>query len=250
MGVLGYWRSAHSGGLLGVADAMEQRVGSIPFIGDLVNSARGRAQAEFRDAALQRVGAPLGKTITETGSEGIEQAHRLVNEAYDAASKSMPTLNIADDFSGQIDDMISGFNEMGYSPSTIKQFKRMVDDKVLGRIGDSGELSAEGLKRLDSELGKLTSKGAPEMREMAGQLKRTMMDMAAEQSPEYAAQLAKADDAFKNMAVLDRAGAKAEEFTPKQLEAAIKANDTTARKNAFAQGRGPMRDLSKAAQTS
>ena len=117
------------------------------------------------------------------------------------------TLNIADDFSGQIDDMISGFNEMGYSPSTIKQFKRMVDDKVLGRIGDSGELSAEGLKRLDSELGKLTSKGAPEMREMAGQLKRTMMDMAAEQSPEYAAQLAKADDAFKNMAVIDRAGA-------------------------------------------
>ena len=47
----------------------------------------------------------------------------------------MPSLNIADDFSGQIDDMISGFNEMGYSPSTIKQFKRMVDDKVLGRIG-------------------------------------------------------------------------------------------------------------------
>ena len=81
---------------------------------------------------------------------------------------------------------------------------------------------------------------------MAGQLKRTMMDMAAEQSPEYAAQLAKADDAFKNMAVIDRAGARAEDFTPKQLEAAIKANDTTARKNAFAQGRGPMRDLSKA----
>jgi hypothetical protein len=233
----------------GMADRTEQKLGSVPFFGDLINDARKRAQGELREAALQRVAGPLGKTATETGAEGIEQAHRFVDEAYDAAKAYLPKLKIADDFGskgGQIDMMIDGFNERGFAPDTIKQFRRLVDNKVLGRIGDAGELSADKLKLIDSELGEIVAKGSPEMKIMAGDMQKTLMDMAAGQSDEYATQLAKADDAFRKTAVLDIAGGKGEAYTPKQLEAAIKANDKTARKNAFARGKGPLRDLAKA----
>ena len=230
----------------GMADRTEQKLGSIPFIGDTINDARKRAQGELREAALQRVAGPLGKTATETGAEGIEQAHRFVDDAYDAAKTYMPKLKIADDFSGQVDNMVAEFDDLGFAPDTIKQFQKLVNNKVLGRIGDAGELSADKVKLIDSELGTIVANGSPEMKTMAGKLQETMMGMAADQSPEYAAQLAKADDAFRKTAVLDIAGGKGEAFTPKQLEAAIKANDKTARKNAFARGKGPLRDLSKA----
>jgi hypothetical protein len=229
----------------GMADRTEQKLGSVPFFGDLINDARRRAQGELREAAFQRVAGPLGQTATKTGTEGVEQAHRFVDEAYDAAKQAMPKLNIADDFSGKIDSMIDGFDERGFAPDTIKQFRKLVDNKVLGRIGDAGELGADQLKLLDSELGDIVAKGSPEMKTMAAEMQQTMMDMAAKQSPEYAAQLAKADEAFSKTAVLDIVGGKGEKFTPKQLEAAIKANDKTARKNGFARGKGPLRDLSR-----
>lgn len=230
----------------GAADTLEQKLGSIPFVGDLVNHARGRAQAELRDAALQRVVAPIGETITETGADGIAQAHRAVGKAYDAARDMLPSIKVSDDIVKQFDDMAYDFTNRGYSESAQKAYDRVMKDSVLGRLGGAGEISSEAFKRMDSDLSNKIAKANPELKEMLTETRRLLMDTAADQSPEYASQLAKADEAFKNLAVVDRAGARAEEFTPKQLEAAIKANDTTARKNAFAQGKGPMRDLSKA----
>lgn len=230
----------------GFADTLEQKVGSIPLVGDVVNGARRRAQGELREAAVNRIGGKLGVDITEQGAEGILQAQRAVSAAYDDAAKLLPSMKVGDDLMGGLQKSLEDIQQLDVSEGTVRGLNKFYEFNIAPRM-KGGEISAEGLQALDAEFSKAISKsGTYEYKSALAEMREMITDAAAKQSPEYAAASAKAKDAFKDLAVLERAGAKAEQWTPAQLNQAIRANDTSARKGAFAAGKGPLRDLSDA----
>lgn len=230
----------------GVADTLEQKMGSVPLVGDVINGARRRAQGELRDAALGRVGSKLGVDITEQGAEGILQAQRAVSSAYDDAAKMLPSMQISDDLMTGLQKSLDDIQQLDVSEGTVRGLNKFYEFNIAPRM-KGGEISAEGLQALDAEFSKAISKsGTYEYKSALSEMREMITDAAAQQSPEYAAASAKAKDAFKDLAVIERAGAKAEQYTPAQLNQAIRANDTSARKGAFAAGKGPLRDLSDA----
>ena len=232
----------------GVADTLEQKMGSIPLVGDVINGARRRAQGELRDAALGRVGSKLGVDITEQGAEGILQAQRAVSSAYDDAAKMLPSMKVGDDLMEGLQKSLNDIQQLDVSEGTVRGLNKFYEFNIAPRM-KGGEISADGLQALDAEFSRAISKsGTFEYKSALGEMREMITDAAAKQSREYAAASAKAKDAFKDLAVIERAGAKAEQYTPAQLNQAIRANDTSARKGAFAAGKGPLRDLSDAGQ--
>ena len=230
----------------GFADTMEQKMGSIPLVGDIINHARGRAQGELRDAALNRIGGKLGVDITEQGAEGILQAQQAVRAAYDDAAKLLPTMQVSDDLASGLKNSLKEIEQLDVSEGTVRALNKFYDFNIAPRI-KGGEISAEGLQALDAEFSKAIAKsGTYEYKSALSEMREMITDAAAGQSPAYKEASLKAKDAFRDLAVIERAGAKAEQWTPAQLNQAIRANDTSARKGAFAAGKGPLRDLGDA----
>ena len=81
-------------------------------------------------------------------------------------------------------------------------------------------------------------------------IRENLIGEASSQSDEFATQLAKADELYAKKSVLEKATQSGDEFTPKQLDNAVKANDKAygGGRNAtnYVAGRGPLRELSKA----
>jgi hypothetical protein len=231
----------------GVADTIEQKVTSIPLVGDVVSHARGRAQGELREATINRVGSKLGVSIEETGMEGLEAAQRAVSSAYDDAAKLLPSMSISDELADGLQGTLRNLETSDVSEGTLRGINKFYEWNIKPRI-DGGQMDAKALQALDAEFSQAMKNGSFEYKAALGEMREMITDSAATQSPAYGRASAKARDAFRDLAVIERASAKAENFTPAQLNQAIRANDTSARKGAFAAGKGPLRDLGRAGQ--
>jgi hypothetical protein len=230
----------------GVVNDLEQKATSIPLVGEAINSARKRAQAEMRDATLQRVGGKLGVDITESGSAGIAQAQNAVSNAYDEAAAFLPTMSVSDDLFDGVIKVLDDVETSDAAEGTVRGLNKFYNDNILPRL-KGGEVSAEGLQALDAEFSAAIGRsGTHEYKTALGEMREMITNAAAEQSDEYGKAAARAKDAFRDLAVIERAG-KVEEFTPAQLNQAIRANDTSVRKRGYAAGKGPLRDISDAA---
>jgi hypothetical protein len=85
------------------------------------------------------------------------------------------------------------------------------------------------------------------------ELQRNLRDLVGRSNPDAAAGLKATNTAFANLARVQRAGgaqgADGGVFTPKQLSAAVRQGDQSARKNAYGMGDALMQDLSDAGRS-
>lgn len=249
------------GQLLGkTATRFEQGAESIPFLGDAIKAARLRGIESFDRAAINRALDPIGTSLpkgAEMGREAIDTAHKMITTRYDVL---LPKLRVQMDppFVGNMQSLISAANSL--DPSMEKVFRATLTDKLVHRFAPGGGMTGNDFKAMESEFGRLaknysSSANAGE-RELGGAFKQVqaeLRDMLLRNNPAHAGELGKINEAFANLVRVERAGAMtgAEEgvFTPAHLLNAVKAGDSSARKNAFARGDALMQDLADAGKT-
>jgi len=241
----------------GWANATEEKLQSMPFVGDAIAAARGRSRQEFNKAALDRVVEPIGKKATKVGTEGVAQVQKMVDDAYTVAKGKVAGVVLDTKAKGDIAALRALAKNL--TPSQRRQFENVYTSQVKARLSKAGGMTADSWKRASSYLGEKAARykkgnaSEQELGDALAELDNILMGAAKRQSPEFAKAITKADAAYSNLVRVELAGQKAagaadETFTPGQLMQAVRQADPTKRKRGTAGGRANMQDLAGAGQ--
>ena len=249
------------GQILGpVANRVEEGATSIPFVGDAIKAARGRAVADLNTAAINDALSPIGQKLSEdtgAGREAIAEAGSKIRDSYNAL---VPALTAKADptFTANIANLRNMAQSM--TPDRATQFNKVLDDQVLSKFSPNGTISGESFKDAESTLGRLASEyrnsAVADERQVGGaflQTQKEMRDLLTRNNPQQAQALQANDLAYaKFLRVQDAAaslGTNEGVFSPAQLLGAVKKNDQTLHNRAFAQGSAMTQDLAEAGKS-
>lgn len=239
----------------GGAKATEEKLTSVPILGDLIKGAQGRGLEDFNRAAYNRALKPIGESADKSfpvGREGLEMVNQKLSDAYNSL---LPKLSFKAD--PQLSQEIASLRQMvtsGLPETQANQFDKVLREQLVGKMTPQGSMNGEALKAVEAELGRL-SKGyrsdpAFDNRQLGdaiGTLQQHIRDNLARNNPAQAAELQKINEGYANYARLrdagSRQGAEGGVFTPAQLSAAVRAGDKSVGKGDFAKGNALMQDL-------
>lgn len=235
----------------------EDKLTSVPILGDIISSARGKGLDEFNRAAYKRALAPIGGgTTAPIGHEAITDVRGQLGRAYD---NLLPFLNFKADnqFAGDLNKISGMASSM---PQTqANQFQKILQEKVIGRLGPKGTMDGEAFKGVESELGQLAKgyRSDPsfdnrQLGDAISELQTSLRGTLVRANPQYAKQLQEINEGYANYtrlrgaAAMQGAETTGGKFTPAQLSTSVRAQDKTVGKRAFSEGTALMQDLSGA----
>lgn len=243
----------------GAANWTEQKLQSVPILGDAIRGARGRALEQFNEAAVNRATEPIGVTIKGSGQKAIAEAGDALSREYDDALKSIAGVNFD---TPQFNQRLGELKQMAenLTPEMNKKFNNVLDNIVLGRMSPNGSMLPEVFKKVDSEVGDIAARysksgsaSESELGDALKQLKANLFDEVKASNPQVAARLDAADKGWANLVRLEKAGNSAINnegvFTPAQLNSAVKNSDGRVRHRGAARGEALGQDLSSAGQS-
>lgn len=238
----------------GHAARLEEKMQSLPIMGDAITAAHGRGVEQLNRAVLNRAIAPIGGKVTETGQEGLRQVRTQLSAAYDDLLPKMAANTLDDSFVSNVSNLRSMVSSL--PAKEAKQFDDLLMREIEGRIAPNGVLSANNLKQAQAAIreksitfSKSNDAYQAELGRAFRQLGDELKTLVERSNPQYAKEL---NAINKGWSVYERAKlasqyAGAEKFTPAQLQRAVKSQDITKGKRAFTEGQAPMQDLSDAA---
>lgn len=241
----------------GRANALEEKMTSLPIMGDAISAARGRALAQFNKAAINRATAPVDQSVDAIGQKGVLDAGNKITGAYDDALSSLGTVQFDQQFSAQANQLQTMASNL--LPDMQRKFQKTYQDLVVSRMSPNGTMLPETFKKVDSELGVIASRygkssvaSEQETGDAIKQLRTILKEQAARSDPSAAAKLAKADQGYANLVRVEGAAKSAKNndgiFTPAQLNMAAQTADQSVRKRAISRGTALMQDLGNAGQ--
>ena len=261
----------------GGANTVEQAMGSIPFVGDIIKSSRNAGVASFNksvlDDALKGVGAKMPKGLSP--QEQLTYTRRTLGESYDALLASMkgdlhstpPSTGTAIGVPGQIPPVpgnslmaeLSALKTLGKNlpPQQSKDLDRIIDQDVIAKFTKQGKVSGEALQDinrvLDSEIADFGKSQDPYHQKLGQGLKEAqaaVRRMIVRENPMQAAQLDKIDRSYATFKQAQNAAARGKDgnYTPSQFEAALKQKDRTKDRRAFSEGTVPNKGLASDAR--
>ena len=233
------------------ASTMEEAV-SIPFSG--IPEARTRAVEQFNTAAVNRALEPIGETLDEgvsAGVQSIDNALTKVGKVYDDAFENIGDFSLDTQFGEAYKRILSELQESGLV-GPVDAFKNAVATRITRNIDDiktefPGQAWTETQKRFRDLGRQLVGENQP-LATAYSQMALEMGEMVARQVPEVADQLKNANQAYrmlipiKNASLTAASASRGGVFTPNVLNTAIKNNS----RNAFARGSAPMQDFAQA----
>jgi hypothetical protein len=239
----------------GRMNALEEKLQSVPLVGDRISIMRQRGLEQFNRAAINRATAPIGKEVRGIGREGVSEAKGALGQAYDDL---LPKLQFRADpqFSsdfGRIQSMVAA----GLPKAEAEAFDKIIQRQVVGKMTPAGTMSGATFKTVESELRRL-AKGyqgdaAFDKRQIGAALDELVSSMRANLSranPAHAGELAQINKGYAGYArvrdAAGRIGADEGVFTPAQLQSAVRAGDKSVGHGQFATGNAYMQDLSEA----
>lgn len=245
----------------GAANTAEERLMSVPIVGDAVASARRGAAADLNRAAFNRALAPVGQRLPQgtLGREAVNFADDALSARYDRLLPNL-TLRADQQFNTELGNLRQMVQTGAMDPRATRQFNRILQNDVLAKFGGRQAMTGETLKRVESDLGqqisRLHSSTDADQRlvgdaldEVRGLLRQTL----TRSNPAHAQELQTINRAWANFKRPQRAaaalGAEDGIFTPAQLQNAVKALDRSKDKARFAEGRALMQDLSEAGKS-
>lgn len=243
----------------GAAKRAEEALASVPILGDVIRGAERRSVEDFNRAAYNRALAPIGDKIDAkglVGRDGIAQVEQKLSAAYDAI---LPRVKV------QIDQQMAGeltaLEQMaaGLGRDKAAQFSTIIQQVIRDKATQAGMMSGETVKQVESELGRRVrgymSSAEFDSRQLGDALREaqsTLRRAIERQNPAEAPALAAVNEGWANFVRLQSAasmlGAKDGVFSPAQLMSAVKSQDKTVRKGAFARGDALMQDLAEQGQ--
>lgn len=239
----------------GRAQVLEDKLTSVPILGDAISSSRSRGLDEFNRAAYARALDPIGgKTTAPVGREAITDVRGQLGRKYDDL---LPFLNFQADkqFSTDV-TKLSGMATSMPKPQA-QQFQQILRDKVITRLGPKGSMDGEAFKGVESELGQLAKgyKSDPsfdnrQLGDAISELQVSLRGVLVRSNPQYAKELKDVNEGYANYTRLrdaaSRQGSADGRFTPAQLGAAVRGQDKSVGKRAYSEGDALMQDLSDA----
>lgn len=242
----------------GKAQLLEDKLTSLPIVGDAISSARGKALNEFQRAAYARALSPIGATPTGAlGREGVGEVRQALQSAYNNLT---PRLNFRAD--QQFNSELSALRQMASQlpQHQANQFDQILNTQLTGKMTGSGLMNGARLKEVESELGRIASGyhgdasfDNRQLGDAVRQVQNLLRENLVRMNPQHADELSAINAGWANYSRLrdaaSRTGAVNGEFTPSQLSAAIRAGDKTVGKRAYSEGTALMQDLSDAGRS-
>ena len=129
-----------TGRILGdTASAVEDKMVSLPFVGDMVRRRQGEGFRQFNEAAFREGGAPIGFAPSEVGEEGIGQFRQAVGNAYDSATAGQQV-----PFDQQfMTDMGGVYNNALRMPKDRQRELGSIIEARIAPITDTGQMTGE-----------------------------------------------------------------------------------------------------------
>jgi hypothetical protein len=240
----------------GVVNNVEEKLKSIPILGDAIEGTRDRARDQFQiglfNDALGEIGSQIPKGM-KPGHEPHAFAQRAFNEAYDTAKSGMTAT--ADN--GLATDLGSLQRTVGtLKPDSQKIFNKVWADSVARRFA-GGSLSGPAFKDATSELERKiaairnSKSGDGELADALQEAHDALRGSAMRNSPsEAVAAMDAADRGYAKLVRLEdaskRAGGEAATFSPAQYNAAVKDTSGGVRKRSYLAGNALNTDIASA----
>jgi hypothetical protein len=242
----------------GRLNAAEEKLQSIPIIGDAIANARKRSLESFNQAAINRATGKIGQEQTGIGQEGIRKAGDAISDAYDSALNSITGVRLDQSFNNDL-LQLRGLAQ-GLTSDLKNKFNGVVNEVLLRKVSRNGSILPNDYKAIDSELGNLVGRysksqvaSEQEFGDAVKQLQSLLNQQMARSNPQVAGKLQAADEAYANLVRLEGAAKAAKNnegvFTPAQLNQAVQIADNSVRKRSVARGTALLQDLSNAGQS-
>lgn len=242
----------------GWANRVEEKLQSVPIMGDAISAARQRSGADLGRAAANRALEPINKKLPEglSGNEAVLYVRKAMNDAYDDV---LPSLKVKQDGAYQqaVSDLRKSVNQGAINPNASKAFQRFMKSDVEPLFQGQQAMTGETFKRLQSKVtekiqGTAASTDADQrlLSDAYKELGSQLNELSIRSNPMIAPKLKAINTGYANFKRLQRASSSvaAEDgvFTPAMLHSAVKAADRSKDKARFAEGGALMQDLSAA----
>lgn len=238
-------------------NVQEERLADLPFLGDAVALARGRAQRQWREATMNQVTRPLpgSPRVTREGREGIAQSGNAIGRVYDQAA-------------GMVDPVRPDLRTLRDVQSVVRRVQGELPQReqdtlraLLNRTGSdvTPQGSITNFKRIDSTLGDRAAHfgGATDgyQRDLGtaiGDIRDAVRQGVMRKRPQAGVLNTMADDAYGRQVLVENAANRSAvgegRFTPGELLQSIRQGDPRVRHRGFARGEGRMQDWAEAGQ--
>lgn len=236
----------------------EEKLTSLPIMGDMIHRARGQTLQTFNNAAINRAVGQIGKKVEGAGHEAVKKAGDLLSKEYDDALSHIKGVK----FDARFDMELENLKRMAQSlvPSMRNKFDKAVQDVLEHRMSPNRSMLADVYKRVDSEIGKISSRygkstvaSEQELGDALAELQRMLKEQMMRSNPQAAARIKAADRGWANLVRIEQAAKSAKNaegiFTPAQLNAAIQQADDSVRGRAVSRGTALMQKFGSRAQT-
>jgi hypothetical protein len=241
----------------GMFRTAEDKLTSVPIVGDAIRNAQQRSVESFSDAAINRVLGQLDMKLPKgvpSGRQALNYAQDAVSDMYNKTLGQMKA-TVDSQFRADIGQLWNKYaSRLG---PKADEFLSSITDGVLGKMKPSGATDGQIVHEIQSDLGKqakrLMGKELQSDKTLGYAIKdlqNSVKDMMKRQnSPELNAAYTKAGAAFKNLAKVQKAATYAGSdkglVTPGTLRQAVRASDASAGKKAYSRGRVAMQDLAE-----
>jgi hypothetical protein len=241
----------------GWANRAEQKLMSVPLLGDMIHGARGRANASFERAAFNRALKPIGGRLPEgmAGRDAIAYTEQVLGKNYDDILNRIGAIQVDKQFNANVGNLRSMVNKMNAPKAEKRAFFAALDK--INESSKGGVITSDAYKNLESVLGKNAStlKAAQDVfkndiGDAVKQLQAELRGLLQRKAGSESMNLANANKAWANFKRVQRAasslGAEEGSFSPAQFQNAVKALDKSKDKGAFSRGDALLQDLGDA----
>jgi hypothetical protein len=239
----------------GTAQRVEDKLRSVPIVGDAITNAQRAGVEELNRAAYARALAPInGRVPAAAGREAVDDVHRQLSDAY---NHLLPNLSFRADprFAQELANVRQLATQL--PPAQAQRFEQILQQQVLGKMTPQGNATGEVMKQIEGELGRLArgyrGDAAVDNRllgDAVREVQSLMRQNLERMNPMHAHALQNINRGYSELVKIENAAARSGTangvFTPAQFDAAVRATDGSVRKNAFARGNAQTQDLSGA----
>lgn len=237
----------------GTVNTAEQKLKSLPLVGDVIRGARNRSVNEFNEKAIQTA-VPGASGF---GDEALTAAREALGKQYDDVLGKLPSIQLDKQSVLQSATQAVGDPALALTDKSKKFVMDYVRNNLLNRTGN---LDGQTAKRIESDFAKAVARKASSsdaedraiadaMRNVQQQWRQSLTQAAETVSPGSGTALREADASWRAFIPVDRAASYrgnqnvaanevAGRFTPNALRRSIEASDQTQFNNATRAMRG------------
>jgi hypothetical protein len=238
-------------------NALEEKMQSLPIVGDMITNARKGANSEFETAAFNRALKPIGQELPKglNGRDALIHTENVLKDSYENVLGKIGALRPDQQFNTKVADLQTMVNKLVMPKAEKAKFSSALND-VNSSI-ENGAMTSDAFKALESSLGSDASKLGRSTNIYEGklapavkQLQAELREMLQRQAGGNADELKQVNAGWANFKRVQNAGAKigAEEgnFNPAQFQNAVRTMDKSKDKAMFARGNALGQDLGDA----